>query len=82
MGDWKVKIKLLVPVVLIIILFASTLTVAARPSYRPDRTYRKGMSDAIREFLYNLFVEIADRLYEKNGKVPQGILNALSMLGR
>ena len=82
MGDWKMKIKLFTPIVLVMILFASTLTVAAKPSDLPAQAYRKGLRDNIRAFLYDIFLEIANRFYEKRGSVPQWLINTLNSLGR
>lgn len=82
MGDWKVRIKLLLPIVIIIILFASTIAIAAKPSDLPDQAYNKGQSEEKRMARYFHLDELANRLYEKNGRVPQGLINILSSFGR
>ena len=82
MGDWKVKIKLTIIMVLIMILFASTIAIAAKPSDLPEQAYSKGQSEEKRMERYFHFEELANRLFEKNGEVPQGLINILSSFGR
>lgn len=72
------KKKLFILIVLVMLLFASTMIVAGKPSDLPDQAYRNGKKDDIKEFLYILFDEIASRIYQKKGWVPQGILEILN----
>lgn len=76
------KKKLLISIVLVILLLPSTMTIAGKPSDLPDQAFRNGPKENIQEFLYNLFQEIAFRIYQKKGWVPQGILEVLDGLGR
>jgi hypothetical protein len=82
MGDWKVKIKLFIPIVFIIILLTSTLTAAARPWFIPSQSRREEIRENVRAILFNVLSEMADRLYERTGHVPQWLDNALGALGR
>jgi len=84
MGDWKVKKKLFISIVLIlvILLSASTMVVAKKPSNLPVQAYSQGQSEEFKMLLYEHFVEIYDQLYEKNGKEPRGILQILESIGR
>ena len=70
-----------ISIVLVMLLFASTIVVAKKPADLPDQAYRNERKDDIKEFLFMLFDEIAFRLYEKMGWVPQGIMERLSSLG-
>ncbi len=64
------------------ILFASTIAIAAKPSDLPAQAYNKGQSEEFKWLLYEHFVEIYIKLYDKNGKEPQGILHILGSIGR
>ncbi len=64
------------------ILFASTIAIAAKPSELPDKAYRKGQSEDKRIARYSHLEEIVYRLFEKNGRVPQGLINILISFGR
>jgi len=75
------KKKLFISIVLVMLLFASAMTVAGKPSDLPDQADRNGRRDDIQESLYNLFDEIAFRIYQKKGRVPLGILEVLNSLG-
>ena len=75
------KKKLLISVVLVMLILASTMIVAGKPSDLPDQAYRNEKKDDIQRFLYILFDEIAYRIYQKKGWVPQGILDVLYSLG-
>ena len=75
------KIKLLIPIVLVII-FASTIAIAAKPSDLPDQAYSNGPSLDKQMARYFHLEEIAYRLWLENGWVPQGLLNAMGSSGR
>ena len=64
------------------IISASTIAIAAKPSNLLDQAYIKGNSEEFKWLLYEHFVELYDRLYEKTGKEPQGILRILGSIGR
>jgi len=70
-----------IAIVLVMLLFASTIVVAKKPADLPDQAYQNERKEDINEFLFMLFDEIAFRLYEKLDRVPQGILERLSSLG-
>ena len=76
------KIKLLVPIVLIILLSSSTIVMAAKPSDLPEQAYSKGKSEANGMDKYFHLEEIAFRLWQKNGIQPRGLLNAMGIYGR
>lgn len=82
MGDWKVKIKLFISIVLVILLSVSTLVVAKKPSDLPAQAYSKGQSEEFKMLQYEHFVEIYVQIYEKNDKEPRGILQILESIGR
>ena len=76
------KIKLFIPIVFVILLSASTLVLAAKPSDLPDQAYGKGHSEDSKWLRYEHFVELYTRLYDKFGEEPQAIARILSNLGR
>lgn len=76
------NIKLLAPIVFIILLSASTIAMAAKPSDLPEQAYSKGQSEANSMDKYFRLDEIAFRLWQKNGIQPQGLLNAMGIYGR
>ncbi|KYK34036.1 MAG: hypothetical protein AYK22_00965 [Thermoplasmatales archaeon SG8-52-3] len=82
MGDWKVKIKLFIPIVLVTIIFASTLAIAAKPSDLPDQAYNNGPSLDKQMARYFRLDEIAYRLWLEKGWVPEGLLMAMGSSGR
>ena len=82
MGDWKVKIKLFILVVLVTIIFASTIAIAAKPSDLPEQAYNKGPSWEKQMERYFRLDEIAYRLWLENGWVPEGLLRAMGNSGR
>ena len=76
------KKKLIISILVIIMLFPSTLIATAKPSEIPGQIKRNGPKEDIQQFLFLLYQEIAERHYLKKGWVPQGILNQLDDLGR
>lgn len=82
MGDWKVKIKLLIPIVIVMLLFASTIAIAAKPDDLTDKAYIKGYSDEFKELLFDHFIELYNKIYEINEKEPNGIILMLESIGR
>ena len=76
------KIKLFIPIVIVMILFASTIAIAAKPSDLPDQAYSKGPSLDKQMSRYFHLEEIAFRLWLEKGWVPQGLMNAMGSTGR
>ena len=76
------KIKLLILVVLVTIIFASTVAIAAKPSDLPDQAYNKGPSLEIQMARYFRLNDLAYRFWLETGSVPQGLLRAMGSSGR
>ena len=76
------KKKLLISIVLVIFLFTCTITIPGKQSELPEQASKNGPKEDHELFLYDHFQQLALKLYEKKGRVPQGILEILSGLGR
>lgn len=76
------KIKLFIPIVLVTIIFASTLAIAAKPSDLPDQAYNTGPSLDKQMDRYFRLDEIAYRLWLEHDWVPEGLLKAMGSSGR
>lgn len=72
--------KIYISIVLVMLLFASTMIVAAKPSDLPEQAYSNKGKDDFKESQYMRFDKIACRTYEKIGWVPQGIQEKLLIL--
>jgi hypothetical protein len=77
-----VKIKLFIPIVLVMIISASTIAIAAKPSDLPDQAYSNGPSLEKQMARYFHLEELAYRFWLENGWVPEGILRAMGSSGR
>jgi hypothetical protein len=77
-----VKIKLLILLVLVTIIFASTIAIAAKPSDLPEQAYNKGPSLEKQMDRYFRLEEIAYRFWLETGEVPEGLLRAMGSSGR
>ena len=76
------KSKFYIIILLLLILYITSVTVVAFPLDMPDKASLKGIGNKDPDFLYNHFQEIANKMYLKKGWVPSGILEILESLGR
>lgn len=76
------KKKLLIFIVVVMLLIPSTIAIAGKSFDVPDQASIKKSGENKEENHYIHFQELAEKLYEKKGWVPQGILDILSSLGR
>lgn len=76
------KIKLFVIVVLVTIIFASTIAIAAKPSDLPEQANNKGQSFEKQMARYIHLDQLAYQFWIETGSVPEGINNALERIGR
>jgi len=77
-----VKIKLLIIVVLVTIIFASTIAIAAKPSDLPDQANSNGPSLEKQMARYFRLSELAYQFWLETGEVPEGLLRAMGNFGR
>jgi hypothetical protein len=75
-----VKIKLLIPIVLVMLLSSSTIAIAAKPSDLPEQANLKGQKEDIEEFLIYNFIEILTRIYDKKNWVPLALEDRITAI--
>jgi hypothetical protein len=76
------KKKLMVSIVLVLILIPCTINIAGKQNDLPDQASLKKSGEDKELVKYIHFQDLAAKLYEQNGWVPEGILEILSSIGR
>ncbi len=76
------KKKLIISIVLVMLIIPSTIAIAGKSFDLPDQASTKKSGENKEELHYIHFQELASKMYEKKGWVPQGILEILMDLGR
>jgi hypothetical protein len=66
-------------IIVLIVLLTSSLTVVGKPSWKPDQSYLNGEGGSSNEFRNEILLIIALKLLEKNGWIPQGILEKVEI---
>ena len=74
--------KLIISIVLVMLLIPCTLAIVGKPFDLPDQSTLNKSGENKEELHYLHFQELASKMYEKKGWVPQGILEILMDLGR
>ena len=82
MGERNMKKKLIISIVLVMLLIPCTIEIAGKSFDLPDQATIKNSGENKEELHYIHFSELASKMYEKKGWVPQGILEILMDLGR
>ena len=76
------KKKLIISIVSVMLLIPCTMAIAGKSFDLPDQATIKNSGENKEELHYNHFQELASKMYEKKGWVPQGIREILMDLGR